>query len=390
MFDFDLPINRTYSLKHDAETLHKMYGQSNIIPMWVADMDFAVMPQVTEALTNQAQQATMGYLPPNSLNLQFINWYLSQHNVNIQTNWAHQAQTLVQSFHLLLENFTPAESAVIILSPVYMEFAKSISQTYRTMVHNNLKYANGAYSIDFDELERLASFNNTHALIFCNPHNPVGRVWTSKELEQVVQICIKHQIFLISDEVHADIVFSPNKFTSMLAFKEIHNQLAVCYSPAKTFNLASISSSFVVLPNANMQKKYALCEEKYNLTRLSPFTQSAIETAFTNGKPWLNALLLYLKNNIDFAEEYLAKYAPKIIISPTQGTYLLWLNMQAYPLRGMALIRFLATHAQIGVVNGRLFGPTGDGFIRMNIALPKAHLEKALSQFCNALNEMPS
>jgi bifunctional pyridoxal-dependent enzyme with beta-cystathionase and maltose regulon repressor activities len=269
-----------------------------------------------------------------------------------------------------------------------MEFEHTINRTKRTKVVNPLHLVELHYEMNTGELETLASLNTTKAMMICNPHNPGGRVWTKSELQKVVDICLKHNILLLADEIHADIVFSNGEFTSLLSFPEIHEQLIVCYSPAKVFNIASVTDSLAIIPNKKMRNKFSELRLRYNMGRTYSFSRIAMETGFSESATWVNDLNNYVENNVNYISDFVSSQIPEIDLVKQEGTYLVWLKVDRLPIQGKELIRYLAKEAKIGVNDGANFGISAKGFIRMNVSCPKEIIEEAMKNMKYAIQNL--
>lgn len=387
-YNFDTPIDRFNSnaAKFKREYLLEIFQTEDLYPFWIADQDLQTSPEIINALVLRSQNGVFGY-ECRSVDFMsgIVEWYRRRFNCVIQPSWIQFTPTIITSVAMAIDLFTNDQNGVIIQPPVYQEFESVILKTNRTVFRNNLVLKDYHYEIDFDHLEVLCQNENTKALLISNPHNPGGRVWTKVELQKIVDLCIKNNIILISDEIHADVVFKPYTFTSLLDFKEIHHQLIVCYSPSKILNLAGISDSIAIIPNPNLKTEFERLKLRYNLGRSNALTNTAIQTGFQTADEWIDQLNNYIKSNIAYIDEYLHQNIPQVHLVRQEGTYLIWLDVSALPIHGVELIQFLAKHAKIGVNNGDRFGKSGAKFIRMNIACPKSILEEAMKNFKSAV-----
>ncbi len=387
-YNFDTPIDRFKSnaAKFRREYLLEIFQTEDLYPFWIADQDLQTSPEIINALVVRAQNGIFGYeCKPEDFMINIVNWYQKRFHCSIQSSWIQFTPTIITSIAMAFDLFTKDQEGIIIQPPVYQEFESAILKTNRTIFLNHLVLQNHHYEIDFNDLERLCRTSDTKALLISNPHNPGGRVWSKKELQKIVDICIRHQVLIISDEIHADVVFKPYQFTSMLSFTEIHSQLIVCYSPSKIFNIAGISDSMAIIPNPQLRSKFETLKLRYNLGRTNIFSSTAMETGFKTSEQWIDQLNVYIKSNIEYIHHFIQLNIPQIHLVKQEGTYLVWIDVSTLPIQGVELIQFLAKHAKIGVNNGDRFGKSGEGFIRMNIACPKSIIEEAMKNLKSAV-----
>tara|TARA_R110002050_G_scaffold286088_1_gene436109 strand:+ start:65577 stop:66767 length:1191 start_codon:yes stop_codon:yes gene_type:complete len=388
---FDEKIDRfkTPAAKFHTGYLKDMFGTDDLYPFWVADQDFKTPPQIIAAFEDKIKEGIFGYeYKPKTFMPALENWYKKRFNVTLNTDWVQFTPTIMSSMSMALDLFTKTGDGVIIQPPVYMEFENTLKRTGRTKITNPLVLENLHYQMNLKELEELASQENTKALMICNPHNPGGRVWTKSELQSVVDICAKHHLLILADEIHADIVFSNGEFTSLLAFPEIHEQLIVCYSPAKVFNIASVTDSLAIIPNKEYRAAFSELRIRYNMGRTYAFSRIAMEIGFSQCGEWVDELNHYLEENKNYIATYLDENIPQIKLVQQEGTYLVWLQVNQLPLHGNKLIQYLGQEAKMGLNSGSNFGVSGKNFVRMNIACPLSvikdamhHLNKAVAKW---------
>lgn len=388
---FDEPINRfeTQAAKFKKEYLIDIFGTTDLYPFWIADQDFKSPPEVLKALHQRVDEGVFGYecRSKDYKNIQ-VEWFKKQYRCSIKPYWINTTPTIMSSMAMTLDLFTPENGKVIIQPPVYKEFSNTITKTNRKILENPLELVGNYYQMDFDHLNKTLEQGNIDAIIICNPHNPVGRVWNREELQKLVTICQKFEILIISDEIHADIVFKGHKFTSLLAFPEIHNQLVVLYSPSKLFNIASISDSICIIPNAKKRSAFENLQNRYNLGRPNAFTQIATSVGYLSSKNWVQSLNEYLELNVLFISHYIQDHIPQLSLIKQDGTYLVWIDVSALPLHGDQLIKYLAKEAGIGLSDGQLFGSQGKGFVRMNISCPHSVIQQAMKNLAKAVKKM--
>lgn len=392
--DFDHEIDRTgtASLKYDAR--RSMFGEAGVIPLWVADMDFAAPPAITRALSQRAAHPVYGYtLYPDSLYESLKAWLHRRHGWEIQRDWVMMCPGVVPSLHAAVMTFAEPGAPVIVQPPVYFPFFSSATSTGRQLVQNPLRLRNGRYDVDYDHLEQCAE--GARLLLLCSPHNPVGRVWSRRELERILLIAEKYGLVIFSDEIHADMVYPGNQHhvLSMLAEASAGSKAHVitAIAPSKTFNIPGLNLSVLVVPNPEHREKLNQTFDVMHVSASNPFSIVAFEAAYREGEEWLDQLLVYLQKTRDFVREYLMAHLPEIRLIESEGTYLLWLDchelMLALAVNDMQLRLFFVHEAGIGMSPGTLFGAAGSGFMRMNIGMPRRIVEAALENIRKAVHK---
>lgn len=389
-YDFNRIINRagTASLKYDGR--EGMFGAADVIPLWVADMDFAAPPVVTQALAGRAAHPVYGYtVYPDSLYEALIAWLRHRHGWEVQREWIMMCPGVVPSLHAAVMAFAGEGAAVIVQPPVYFPFFSSVTSTGRELIPNPLCLGEGRYTIDFDHLERCAE--RAGLLLLCSPHNPVGRVWSRPELERILQIARKYDLVIFSDEIHADLVYPGNKHyvLSQLAQMDASNaRVITAVAPSKTFNIPGLNLSALVVPDPECRKKLSSTFGTMHVSASNPFSIVAFEAAYAEGEAWLDELLVYLKKTRDYVRNYLAVQLPEIGLIEPQGTYLLWLDCRRLKselgVNDAQLRNFFIHKAGVGMSPGTLFGEEGGGFMRMNIGAPRQVIEAALENIKKA------
>ncbi|HEY6043480.1 MAG TPA: pyridoxal phosphate-dependent aminotransferase [Nitrosospira sp.] len=393
-YDFDSIINRagTASLKYDGR--QNMFGAADVIPLWVADMDFAAPPAVTQALARRAAHPVYGYtIYPDSLYEALIAWLRQRHGWKVHRDWIMMCPGVVPSLHAAVMAFAGEGASVIVQPPVYFPFFSSVTSTGRELISNPLRLKDGGYTIDFDHLERCAK--RARLLLLCSPHNPVGRVWSRPELDRILQIARKHDLVIFSDEIHADLVYPGNKHhvLSMLAqMDERNDSVITAVAPSKTFNIPGLNLSALIVPDPEFRKKLIRTFEVMHVSASNPFSIAAFEAAYAKGETWLDELLVYLEKTRDYVRDYLAAHLPEIRLIEPEGTYLLWLDCRALRsglgLDDAQLRHFFIQEAGVGMSPGTLFGEMGSGFMRMNIGAPRQVIEAALENIRKARQGM--
>ncbi len=383
-FDFDSIINRdeTNSVKYTAR--QSLFGRADITPMWVADMDFAVPPAVTQALMARAQHPIYGYTDyPDSMYDALIHWLQRRHGWQIEREWIIMCPGVVPTLHAAVMAFAQPQQSVIVQPPVYFPFFSAVTNTGRALIKNTLLFENNRYSIDFEHLEACAQ--NASMLLLCSPHNPVGRVWTKDELKKILNIAERHDLVILSDEIHADLVYPDFKHYMLATLADNTNNIITAVAPSKTFNIPGLGLSALIVPDASKRKAINLAFDSLHVSAANPFSITAFEAAYNQGEAWLEALLTYLKQTRDFVADYLLKQIPQIKLIAPEGTYLLWLDCRALNMSDAELKLFFVQQAGLGLSPGTLFGEAGSGFMRMNIGAPKIVIADALESIKKAL-----
>jgi len=385
-FDFDHEIDRegSHSVKYDGR--QGMFGKSDVIPVWVADMDFATPPAVTRALAQRAAHPIYGYtLFPDSLYDSLIDWMLRRHGWTIQRDWIVMCPGVVPSLNAAVMAFTQPGESVIIQPPVYFPFFSAVTQTGRKLIPNPLQLENGRYTIDFDHLEQCAK--NARLLLLCSPHNPVGRVWNSDELERLLAIAAKHDVVVFSDEIHADLIYPGHQHHAIATLPQNTGKIITAVAPSKTFNIPGLNLSTLIIPDKSIRNSIMQVFNNMHVSTSNPFSITAFETAYREGEAWLDELLIYLRDTRDSVTAFLATYLPEIKIIQPEGTYLLWLDCRTLDMTDAQLKHFFIHEAGVGMSPGILFGNEGSGFMRLNIGAPRRTILSVLKHIREARNQ---
>ncbi|MEA1986345.1 MAG: PatB family C-S lyase [Candidatus Marinimicrobia bacterium] len=386
-YNFNKIIDRKKTNSAKYEMTKAVFGTDDILPMWVADMDFETPDFIVNAIQKRTNHHLFGYSSkPDSFYDSIINWMKKRHNWNVKREWITSSPGVVPALNLSVLAFTNPNDKIIIQPPVYHLFASAVKDNNRTLINNQLKLENGKYEIDFDDLENKIK-DDIKMLIFCNPHNPVGAVWNKKDLLRLGNLCLENDVLLVSDEIHSDLVFDQKHIPIASLSPEIANNTITCMAPSKTFNLAGLSTSEIIISNEEIREKFNHLLHNLHIHYGNIFGNIALESAYTYGEEWLEQLLKYLKNNIDFLVEYFEKYIPKIKVIIPDATYLIWLDCRELNLSDDELKKFFIKDVKIGLNDGISFGPGGEGFQRINIAYPKSIIEKAVERIKNVMND---
>lgn len=380
-YDFDeiVPRKGTNCLKYDA--LGNYFGADDILPLWVADMDFKTPDFIVEAIKERVEHEIYGYsFRPDSYFDAVIGWMKRRHDWSIQKEWISFSPGVVAGLTIAVEAFSNPGDEVIVQPPVYFPFFECVKGTHRKMVENPLKIENGRYTFDFEDLKSKIT-ENTKLLLLCNPQNPGGMVWTREELTALTDICLANNIMIISDEIHSDLIYKGSKHIPLASIsEEVAQNCMVSMAPSKTFNVAGLSSSLVIIPN---KRKFAAYERKLGVGHLGMgniFGSIALEAAYANGDEWLEQMLDYLWANYLLLEEFIAKNLPRVRVMKPEATYLVWLDFSDYGMKNEVLSKFTSEQAKVALNDGGRFGTGGDGWLRVNIGCPKNVLEEALER----------
>lgn len=382
---FDTIIDRrdTGAIKYDFSRLSNTPRE--FLPMWVADMDFSLPPEVLEDIRQTVSHGIFGYTEPTQPYYEAVcGWFQSRFGFSVTREAIVPSPGVVFSLTQIVRAFTREGDGVIIQTPVYYPFYHMIRDNNRQVVANPLVYNNGRYAMDFEGFERLAAQRWVKLFLLCSPHNPVGRVWTGEELKRIRDICKRHGILVVSDEIHCDFVWQGHEHT---CYGLLDEDAIVCAAPSKTFNLAGLQVSHIFVRNAEMRKELRSEFRKTGYGQLNAVGLSGCKSVYQKGAPWLDALKEYLQESIRYTKEFLRDELPKIKLVEPEGTYLLWLDFSAYELPQAELDRRITEGAGLWLDGGTMFGIEGDGFQRVNIACPRSVLRQALKQLKEEFKE---
>lgn len=381
-YNFDEIIDRknTNSLKYDFALERKK--PSDVLPLWVADMDIQTPIEVREALKKSAEHGIFGY---SDVKIEYFHtlqaWFKTNFAWDTKPEWLVKTPGVVFAICTAIRAFTEKGNAVLIQRPVYYPFSLSIKDNERKLVNNPLVYKDGTYEIDFADFEQKILDNDVKLFILCNPHNPVGRVWTKEELCKIGDICVKYNVLVVADEIHEEFVYEGFKHHVFANLKPEFSDITItCTAPSKTFNLAGLQISNIFIANPELRHKFKKTMLKTGYCEVNSMGLVAAQTAYAHGRDWLEQLKGYLAENLDFTRKFLAEKIPQIKLVEPQGTYLIWLDCAALNLDEKDLEDLIVNKAKLWLDAGTMFGPEGSGFQRINIACPRATLEKALLQ----------
>ncbi|MGP3561496.1 MalY/PatB family protein [Geobacillus sp. BK01] len=385
MFSFDRVIERrgTSSVKWDD--VERVFGHEDVWPMWVADMDFPAPAEVQEALWQRVKHGVFGYtVIPDSLNDAVCEWLKRRHDWEIDPEWLVFAHGVVPAVSAAIEAFSEPGDGVVVFSPVYRPLFDLVRRHGRTLRSSPLQLTKENYAIDWDDLER--KLPGAKLLILCHPHNPGGKVWTNEDLQRLGELCLKHGVFVLSDEIHADLTLPPHRHVPFAALRpEFAAQSATFRAPTKTFNLAGLQAAEAVIPDDSRRRAFRRVQHRHGFFTLNAFAVVGAEAAYRYGGPWLDALLAYLRENIGMTAAYLADRLPALRPVRPQATYLVWIDCRGLGLPEAELKRRLLEKGKLAVEFGSKFGEEGTGFIRLNVACPRPTLEEGLRRLTVAL-----
>lgn len=391
-YDFNKIINRnnTKSLKYDFAKERNI--PEDLLPLWVADMDFQTSPEIIEALNKAVSHGIYGYSEGKEEYFDAVyNWYNDNFNWQVKKEWLIKTPGVVFAIVLAINALTNEGDSVLIQNPVYYPFTEVIIDNNRKLVNNSLVRNGKKYEIDFEDFEKKIIENNVKLFILCSPHNPVGRVWKKWELEKIGDICLKHNVKIVSDEIHSDFVYPENKHIVFSSLDEKYQNITItCTAPTKTFNLAGLQISNIFIPNLEIRKKVLKQLDRVGYSQVNLMGLVACEVAYKYGRQWLNELKEYLLDNLNFLRDYLETNIPQIKLIEPEGTYLIWLDCSALGFEDKELEKFIVEKAKLWLDSGYIFGKEGEGFQRINIACPRETLKKALEQLKEAVDEIKS
>lgn len=385
-YNFDEIIDRkgTNALKTDA--LAPRYGNPDLIPLWVADMDFKSPPAVTNAIIERAKHGIFGYTSPSQEYYDAItNWVSRHHNWKVEQEWLTFIPGIVKGIAFVIDCFTSKDHQIIIQPPVYHPFRIIPTLHHRIVKDNPLKLEAGQYKMDLDGLEKLIE-PASKILILCNPHNPGGRVWTKQELIDIAEICYDHKILVISDEIHSDLAFLPNKHIPFASVSEKAASNSITFmAPSKTFNIAGIVSSYSIIPNKELRDKFNAYLTSSELEEGHIFAYLAAQAAYDNGDEWLIQAKEYICKNITFVDQYMKANIPQIKVMIPEASFLIWLDCTKLNLSQKDLVSLFVNDAKLALNDGTMFGHGGEGHMRMNIGTPLTNIQKALDNLKKAI-----
>lgn len=391
-YNFDELIERKGTGTMKWDNLEKQFGHDDLLPLWVADMDFRSPQPVIDAIINRANHGIYGYTRMKDSYFQsIIDWYKRRYNWDLNREWFVFAPGVVPAIIFAIRAFSRPGDKVIVQSPVYYPFYESVELNGRHILNNSLKLVNGHYEMDFEDLERKAKDPRAKMMILCNPHNPVGKVWNSEELTRLGEICNENGIIVIADEIHSDLRYPGITFTNYASISEEFAQNSItCTAASKTFNLAGLQISNIIIPNRVLRKRYENIMDSSKAVRPNSFAADAVEAAYNQGEEWLEELMHYIKENLSFLKNYIKDNIPQVTVIEPEGTYLVWMDFRRIEPDPHKLEELLLGDAKVALDEGYIFREGGEGFERINIACPRSVLELALKQIADAVSRYRS
>ena len=381
-YDFDRIVDRrnTDCLKYDFAV--QRGRPKDVLPFWVADMDFSIAQEIEDALVKRCQHGIFGYSEATDGYFAALqNWYLKHFNWQVQRPWLIKTPGVVFALAMAVKAFTEPGDGVLVQQPVYYPFTEVIRDNDREVVNAPLALVNGHYEIDFADLEQKLANPKVKLMFLCSPHNPVGRVWTKEELLKVGDLCLKYNVITVSDEIHSDFVWDDNVHTPFATLGEEYQQnCIVCTAPSKTFNLAGLQVSNIFIPNQKLRRAFRKQIDAAGYSQLNTLGLVACQAAYTYGEEWLTQVKAYIRSNITFVDDYLKQNLPQIKMLPIEGTYLVWLDCSALGMIADEREQWLWHEAKLWLDGGGIFGKEGEAFERINVACPRATLLQGLEQ----------
>lgn len=390
-YDFDSVIDRTntHSVKWDKHVLKEFFGTEDVLPAWVADMDFQCPEPVIEAVKKKAAEQIYGYSWHGTPEFydSILGWMKRRHNCDVEKDWIIFSPGVMPAVNVMIRTFTNPGDKIIVQSPVYYPFFSAVQNNGRQMLNNQLKYENKKYTFDFESFEEQAKDPRTKMFVLCSPHNPVGRVWTEAELKKLGDICLENDVLVVSDEIHHDLILSGYKHTVFSNLGEEYMERSIiCSAPSKSFNMAGLQISNVVISNKKIREEFQHgIVGKNSLMLPNAFGIVALMAAYSEGDEWLNQVMEYIEDNFRFVKNFLEEKLPDIDMVKPEGTYLAWLDFSSLGLNDEDRKEFLLKKAKVALDNGAMFGSGGEGFERLNVACPRTILEEIMNWIYKAI-----
>ncbi|MCA1064914.1 pyridoxal phosphate-dependent aminotransferase [Rossellomorea aquimaris] len=386
MSRFEELINRKGSSSVKWDMTKTVFGKDDVLPMWVADMDFLPPQEVLDSLHERLKHGIFGYtFVGEGAASSMKDWVLKRHGWNIEESWLQYSPGVVPAISTVIQALTVPGDKVLVQSPVYTPFFSLVEDNDRVIVNSPLVYHDGSYTIDFGAFEESLK-SGVKLFLLCNPHNPSGRVWTKDELTKMAQLCRKYNVVIVSDEIHSDLVFKPHTHIPVASLDDAFKDMTItCIAPSKTFNLAGLQASAMITPNGDLREKMALIHKKQGFFTLNTFGIVGMEAAYRHGEGWLEEVLEYLQENVRVTKEFIIKNLPDLRLVDPEGTYLLWIDCTKMGLSDEELKERLLDKGKLALEPGTKYGSGGEGFVRMNIACPRRTLMDGLERLRTAL-----
>ena len=390
MTDFNDIHNRYHTLSMKWDNTKNVFHSDEVLPMWVADMDFKAPDAVNQALKERAEHGIYGYtIISEDIRVNVTNWLKKRHHFNVSTEALVFSPGVITSLHTAIVNLTDKNDKIVLQTPVYTPFFNLIKDNEREVVESELIYDGSSYQMNFVDLEEKFK-QGAKAFMLCSPHNPVGRVWTKEELKQLADLCMKYDVLIFSDEIHADLTFKNHKHIPIASLSEEINDRTITFmSPTKTFNLAGLQASFMVISDQRKRDMIAKQMGTQGFNMLNTMGVIALNAAYESGLPWLEELLVIIERNKDYAKSRLEEETKnKLTVIDSEGTYLLWIDCSKLNLTDNKLQSFMVNQAKVGLNRGSSYGTPGEQFMRLNLACPKHTLEEGINRIVQAINQL--
>lgn len=385
--EYAVERQNTDAVKWDG--LEAEFGASDLLPLWVADTEFKAPKAVLEAMVKRVEHGAFGYsMTPDAYFDAYFTWQKERYGIELHKDWLRFGTGVVQSLSTVIQFLTEENDAVMVMQPVYYPFMRVIENNHRKLVISNLKQVDGKYVMDLEDMRQKMEANQVRALVLCSPHNPVGRVWSEAELEAVLELCRQEQVHVISDEIHHDLIMGKRPFVSALSIKDgyYRDNLVVLDAPSKTFNLAALQNSHVIIPNPQLRDRYDEHVAKLSSPAGSLLGKVAAQAAYSEGADWLAGFIKVVQANFDYVKTELTQAFPAIKVSDLEGTYLMWIDLSGVIAKD-EVTDLVKKQAKLAVDFGDWFGQAGLGFIRLNLGTTPANIEKAVAALIKALKE---
>lgn len=387
-YNFDQIVDRRGSscLKYDFGMKRK--GRDDLLPLWVADMDFALPQEILDEFHKRIDGGIFGYTDPDEEYYKAVDrWFSEHHGYHVDPETVTVGCGVVYGLATGVKAFTKEGDSILIQQPVYYPFREVIEDNGRIFINNQLHYENGTYTIDFEDFEKKIVDNQVKVFILCNPHNPVGRVWTRQELERLGDICLAHDVVIMDDEIHCDFIYEGHKFTSFMTLDSKYQENLVLYtSPSKTFNVAGFQPANIIIPNQELRAKYRQANAGAGYSQGNIMGMIAVKACYTKGDQWVKELVNYIAGNITYVKEFVKTNFPKAVFVEPEGTYLAWIDFSAYGFTDLELEHIMVEEAKLWLDSGKVFGPATAQFERFNLACPRSVVEQAFNQLKDAMD----
>lgn len=379
-YDFDKPVDRRFTDGEKYDNLKAVFGREDIIPLWIADMDFEVAPVITQAIVRRTQHPVYGYIMRADRFYDAVSgWLLRRNGWHVDKEWIGFSPGVVAGYLMCIRALTGEGDGILIQPPVYPAFSYSIENNGRRVVNNPMIEVDGRFEVDFEDMDRKLA--DSKVFLLCNPHNPSGRVFTHQELRRMGELCIKHNVYIVSDEIHSDLVFKPNRHIHIASVSPgIAARTITIVSPSKTFNIPGLATAVTVIPNPSLRHRIEAEMARYHIGMGNVFGNEALIAAYGSGDDWVDQAIEYIRCNMEYVAGFVEEHIPSVRAFRTEGTYLMWLDFTQWGMPHSELTAFMVDQAHLGLGDGIRFGQEGHGHMRINLATRRAILEQALQQ----------